>query len=55
MTNAALRLRASVNEYIDKNGLEHVQVTLYDWRILEETSQFLSLSKTQPKRAKVIK
>lgn len=41
MINAALRLRVSVNEYIDKNDLEHVQITLHDWRVLEETSQFL--------------
>lgn len=41
MTNAALRLRVFVDEYIDKNDLEHVQLTLHDWRVLEETSQFL--------------
>jgi hypothetical protein len=41
MINAALRMRASVNEYIDNNDLEHVQITLHDWRVLEETSQFL--------------
>ena len=41
MINAALQMRASVNEYIDNNDLEHIQITLHDWRVLEETSQFL--------------
>lgn len=41
MIAAALRMRASVDEYIDKKDLEHVHITLHDWRVLEETSQFL--------------